>query len=58
MVRVGNNKYVTLTDKQIRKMVEYFGGEEKLPDPTIYPKSFKYYVDMYLFLKKIKKNVN
>ena len=54
MARVGNNKYVTLTDKQIRKMVDYFGGEDKLPNPTIYPKSFKYYVDMYLFLKKMK----
>lgn len=54
MASLGILLFVKLSDKQIRKMVEYFGGEDKLPNPTIYPKSFKYYIDMYLFLKKMK----
>lgn len=42
----------TLSDKQIRKMVEYFGGEDKLPDPTNYPKSFLYYVELFKYLRE------
>lgn len=50
MANLGKLKFVKLTDKQLRKMIEYYG--DRLPDPVTYPKCFEYYVKMYLFLKK------
>ena len=40
-----------LSDKQLRKMIDYF-GESRLPDPCNYPLSFAFYVKMFLYLRK------
>lgn len=50
MVRVGSRNIDQLTDKQLRKMIDYF-GEDRLPDPLLYPISFQYYVKLYKYLR-------
>ncbi len=50
MVKTGNKLSEKLTDKQLRKMVEYF-GLDRLPDPDNYPLSFQYYIKIYKYIK-------
>jgi len=40
-----------LSDKQLRKMIDYF-GEDRLPDPLLYPISFQYYVKLFKYLRE------
>jgi len=37
-----------MTDDEIREMIEMFPN---LPNPTHYPQTFLYYVNLYRFLK-------
>jgi hypothetical protein len=41
-----------MTDEQIKDFIEYFEG--LLPDPETYPKTFTYYVKLYMYIHKIK----
>jgi hypothetical protein len=50
MEEIGTQNIDRLSDKQLRKMIEYF-GEHRLPDPHIYPLSFQYYVKIYKYIK-------
>ena len=51
MVNRGTKNSDRLSDKQLRKMIDYF-GEDRLPDPLLYPLSFNFYVKMFLYLRK------
>jgi len=53
MVKTGIQNIDRLTDKQLRKMVELF-GEDRIPDPFMYPISFNYYVRMFKYLRERK----
>ena len=50
MAKTGIKNIDQLSDKQLRKMIEFF-GEDRLPDPLNYPMSFNYYVMMFKYLK-------
>lgn len=54
MVNRGIKNTDRLSDKQLRKMIDYF-GEDRLPDPLLYPLSFNFYVKMFLYLRKNRK---
>jgi len=41
-----------MTDEQIKDFIEYF--KDILPDPETYPKTFAYYVKIYMYNNKIK----
>ena len=51
MVKTGIQNIDRLTDEQLRKMIEFF-GEDRLPDPLLYPLSFNYYVRLYKYLRE------
>lgn len=53
MVKTGTQNIDQLTDKQLRKMIEFF-GKDRLPDPLNYPMSFNYYVRMFKYLRERK----
>lgn len=50
MVKVGTQNTERLSDKQLRKMIEFY-GEDRIPDPLHYPMSFNYYVKIFKFLR-------
>ena len=41
-----------MTDEQIKDFIEYF--KDILPDPETYPKTFAFYIKMYMYMHKIK----
>ena len=51
MASPGIKSLERLTDKQLRKMIEYF-GEDRIPDPKLYPLSFNFYVKMFKYLRE------
>lgn len=53
MAKTGIENIDRLSSKQLRKMIELF-GEDRIPDPLMYPMSFNYYVRMFKFLRERK----
>lgn len=53
MVKTGIQNTDRLSDKQLRKMIEFF-GEDRIPDPLNYPLSFNYFIKVFKYLRERK----